>query len=218
MTQTVLNTFIDSFLVRWANCFGLILLTVGLVKEFQWDVAAAAVALLVGLVAQEWRLFQKLNAPKTYLKHDRQVFLNLVNQLPSLGSIEFLRDHDFGNGFHLFELNQLDNFNGSSSDQGGEFLDAEMEKRRKQLAHSCMEMSRLIGRKTYPYAQGGLQGVPFEWSETWKYKDDPEMGAQFAARYEEHVKTLNETARKVAQDYDSLLKYVKPRLFSDDIT
>lgn len=170
MTRTFLNTFIDSFLVRWANYFGLVLLAVGLAKDFQWDVAAAAVALFVALLAQEWRLYYKINAPKTYLKHDRKIFIDLVNRLPSMGSIEFLRSHDFSDTFHISELGQLDSFNMSSNDKSEEFLDIEIEKRREILVRSCLQMSHLIGLKTYPNGSGGLQGVPSEWSESWRYK------------------------------------------------
>jgi len=81
---------------------------------------------------------------------DKDLYKKLLIELPSSGSIDFLRNHDFYNPFRINEYNQLLNFVYEWDNAEHEFINKDIEKTRKRLLGEINQFLDYSGTKTYP--------------------------------------------------------------------
>ena len=87
------------------------------------------------------------------IKLDRVLFLQIRNLLPSNGSINFIRSHDYGGSFYLTKHSDLAIFEGHLELPEFEFFDQELEELRQDLTMYIKEFQRIIARKHFPLEQ-----------------------------------------------------------------
>jgi hypothetical protein len=113
-------------------------------------------ATLLGLIVEE-----RISSAHTV---DRELFQRLRQDLPSDGSIAFIDTNNFaGFSFDLSRLNDLDTFIHAWDNAEHEFLNKELEQKRKQLMKLVKEYLITIALETFPTHTPGWNTVPDEW-------------------------------------------------------
>jgi len=93
-----------------------------------------------------------------FATHDRTLFAKFLTDLPSTGSISFIRDFDFRHSFRSDVLNDLDRFYHGWNNAEHEFLDQQLEALRAELYEAVERFLNNVGRLTAP-TLAGLQSV-----------------------------------------------------------
>jgi hypothetical protein len=137
------------------------------------------------------------------LAADRAMFQRFLKALPSNGSIDFVRNHDFGGCFDRRRLEQLETFAHEWNDAEHEFLNSEMETKRSEL-HSLAKtfLGMLV---TYASPLAGASGehhssLPREWEDNNR------------AAFQKAVTELHEQANKVVAAHQNLVRLGKQHL------
>lgn len=135
-------------------------------------------------------------------KSDSELAKRILALLPFDGAIKFIRHNNFG-GF-MFKSSSLDElFNFASlvkEDPLFEFIDADLEGIKSNLADEINKFIKIIAFETYPTKNTGYNSVPSEWE-----VDQPE-------RFHEVVGGLHQSAKKICEYYDVLFKTAKRKI------
>jgi len=136
-----------------------------------------------------------LVAKPEVIETDKSVYKRFIKLLPWDGVISFLRRFDFAGGsFERDSLRELSRFSAECENPSFEFVDADLEGLRADLAGEIAKMRSLIGRNTFPSNLDGYNSVPREWEE-----EKPQL-------FHDTVKELNEAADRVCEAYDALVR------------
>jgi hypothetical protein len=135
---------------------------------------------------------------------DRKIFDAFLNVMPSQGFIRFIKEIDIGEHFHESELDQLRSFCRSWNDPEHEFLDDQIDAKRKRLYELADEYYKQIILNTFSSHPDGFIGIPRE----WRHKD-PE-------RYWAIVGELHDLADKMVNAHADLVRTGRARLGSED--
>ena len=95
-----------------------------------------------------------------WLSKDKLLFEKFLEELPSNGSIEFIKTHSFRNGFYLENLRQILNFQESWDDAEHEFIDKKLETLRKQLLENIKKFIHVNAIGSYPVKHGYFTTTP----------------------------------------------------------
>ena len=82
--------------------------------------------------------------------HDKILYEKFLQKLPSDGSIEFIKYHDFHNSFSMNDLKQLINFSNEWINAEHEFINLELEDTKKELLEKVQDFVYDSSRKTFP--------------------------------------------------------------------
>lgn len=140
---------------------------------------------------------QKNTQISKILEKDKKLFENFIEELPSKGSMEFLRTHSFYDGFKLDSLRQLFDFQYKWNNAEYEFVNEELESLRKELYENIRQFTYVNGMGSYAQRDGWFSTLP-----------DNCMGQEWDLP--EHVivkiKEMNELADKVYQSHQDLVR------------
>lgn len=131
-----------------------------------------------------------------YLELDRKLFDEIRKILPSSGSVDFARFHDYGGAFPKESLNDFYSFYRYRTRPEFEFLDADLEGLRSKLINDIEEFLNLIGKFAF------RNQVQPDWLEI---DVQPELAIQVG-------KELNQLADKICQTYDDLIRLGRRKL------
>jgi len=132
---------------------------------------------------------------------DQRLFQCFLQVLPSSGSIRFINEANMaGFSFPLERLDQLHEFLYEWSDAEHEFIDSDLESKRKELLSLVDKYTNSIGLNTYPTHRSGFNTVPPEWEE-----DHPE-------RFWHIVDELHGLAGKIVKTHQELVRLGRMRL------
>jgi hypothetical protein len=131
---------------------------------------------------------------------DRKTLNEMLTILSKSGSIDFLRKQSF-DGWS-FEWQRLDGIERILDRKGPqyEFLDAKLDKLRKQFVDACQKLLSLLATETFPVGNGSRQAVPEEWEE-----EQPD-------RYERVIKHIHAAADFVCNSHDELIRIARNTL------
>ena len=135
-------------------------------------------------------------------KVDKALFAKFMSVLPSSGSIEFINRFNMaGWSFNRDEFKQLDNFHHDWSSPEYQFLDKQIDDKRKRLHELVAQYLAYLAINTFPVRGAvGISSVPEEWEE-----EQPE-------RFHETVTKLHEFARLVVEAHSDLVKTARNHL------
>ena len=134
------------------------------------------------------------------IEKDRELFHEFLEVLPSSGSIDFIdRRNMAGFSFDSEKLNDLHEFYYNWDDAEHEFMDDELEAKRKRLHELIGDYTSLISGNTFP-TDSGQQTVPPE----WEY-NQPE-------RFGKVVGELHEKAGAVVEAHQDLVRTGRKKL------
>jgi hypothetical protein len=135
---------------------------------------------------------------------DRKLFDAFLSTLPSQGFISFIKTLDIGEHFQSCELDQLKSFCHGWNDPEHEFLDHQLEAKRKRL-HELADAYRIaINLQTFTSRPDGYIGIPREWGH-----DKP-------AEYQAIIRELHELADQVVNAHADLVRTGRAKLGSED--
>jgi len=140
---------------------------------------------------------------KASVRHDRDIFAKFLSDFPHNPSIQLLKHHDFGGDYHSSDLRNLFDFVREWDRPELEFLDKQIEKKRKQLYKAAHELFEDFMQETVPHDHNPELSTVYPWTQRGGQR--PEWIKQSAA-------TLNASARKFAPQYDEFVRYTRKRL------
>jgi hypothetical protein len=179
-------------LARYALLSGLLFTTIWWCKGGGWDAKAGfflALASYIGSDAYAATRKSKENG------HDYPLFCQFIQDVPSNGSISFIRDFGFGDSsFELSRLRDLDTYHHKWRDAEHEFLTPKLERLRLEFSESLINFLGLVSVNTFPTHNPGWNRIPDEWEE-----NDP-------ARFRQVSKMLNDAADKVVNAHQQLVR------------
>lgn len=153
---------------------------------------------------EQYKLDLGMGHQKTLAKinTDKELFIKFLDELPSNGSIQFLKTNNFaGIPFEGERLDQCRNFLCNWNDAIHEFLDSELEEKRKFLLELIEHLLVFLYSNVWPLkGTMGLYSVPPEWKET-----QPE-------RFGTVVKQIDDLAEKIVSTYDELVRMAHSKL------
>lgn len=107
---------------------------------------------------------------------DRELFLRFRREFPSDSrSVMLFKEHDFGNSYHDNNTDELDNFVNNWNTAEREFLNKDLESKRKELWDKCHEFVYALAQGSY-YLNGGqlLSCIPDAHRGAWDWPDHVE--------------------------------------------
>lgn len=133
---------------------------------------------------------------------DKDLFRQFLAALPSAGSIEFIRGNNFADfSFDRRQLGQLEEFAYRWDNVEHEFLDPEMEAKRKELLAETGSFLHEIAVNTFPMPKDvNRSSVPEDWE-----TEHPE-------RFEKAVEAIHGLATKVVSIHTDLVRLGRERL------
>ncbi|MDE9455831.1 hypothetical protein [Xenorhabdus bovienii] len=107
---------------------------------------------------------------------DRALFQQFLDEFPSDGSsIMLLEEHDFGNSYHRKKVEQLDDFIYNWNNTQKQFLDPELESKRKQLWDNCQKFSYKLAMSSYQLCNSSMFScIPDAYRNAWDWPSDVE--------------------------------------------
>jgi hypothetical protein len=130
---------------------------------------------------------------------DKKILRDILEKVPSNGSIRFLRMKNFG---HSFDWKQLENIEFFLSRRVGpehEFLDSELETARRKFHKECQAFMGVLSLNVYR-TEKGFYSVPNEWK--WEYPK----------RLKDTVNEINTAAEDVCIAYNELVRLARKKL------
>jgi hypothetical protein len=134
---------------------------------------------------------------------DKTMFQRFLETLPSSGSIAFIDVNNFAGSFDWHYLDQLRTFDHEWSDAEHEFLDTQMEAKRKELKTLVEGYLGFLGTNTWrlkDQSSWGFASVPQEWEE-----EQPE-------RFHEVVNSLHKQGEKIVSVHRELVRLGRQHL------
>ena len=120
--------------------------------------------------------------------------------LPSADTIQYLRDHSFGNAHRGAFLEPLDRFLEQTGGPEDQFLSPGLERLRQEFRTAIVTFQNLVARYTFL----GIQADMYEISEMWE-RDG-------SGRYFKAVDEMNAAATEVVSKYDGLVQTARTEL------
>ena len=136
--------------------------------------------------------------------HDKALFQSFLSALPPNQTTSFFKEHDFGGSFSKSAVAPLHSFVSTWGSVDKEFLDEDLEKKKKALYSFASELSNEIAYRTFPLRSGDHFSV---------FSD--QQGATGQPRPEsviEDAKVLNEKSALFVPMYEDFIRTCKVRL------
>jgi hypothetical protein len=168
-------------------------------KNYTMPEVKAARAKLYDLVSHGNHLSPATAQPYLQAEVDKKILRDLLEIMPSNGSISFVRDFNFADSFDRKQLKDIEFFLNRRDGPEHEFLDSELEMARKRFHKKCDALMEVLSLNTWRTEQG-FQSVPDEWE--W---ENPKRLAETLRMFK--------TARKaVCSTYDGLVRLARKKL------
>jgi hypothetical protein len=134
-----------ALVLRLSNVIVLMICVAWLTTTLSIESLVATLTLFVTLAGQELAA-----ARASRDSPDIALFQEFLEDLPSEGSISFIKDYDFHAAFRLSNLDRLYDFRTKWSKPEREFRDRRLNKRRRRLLEAIEKFVSLIGQHTSP--------------------------------------------------------------------
>ena len=172
-----------------------------------WKSLLPALGFLITLVGLEFKTLRDWNAAeekykKTLNEADKELYAEFVETLPSDGTIQFIRRNSIGDGFEKRRLQDLRNFDENWRDAEHEFIDDELERKKKDLLKLVEDYFGLIGGSMVTDA---TSNSPPEVILVEKYKFDP-------SKYQKIMKKIDRQSDKIVDKHQELIRVAKNKL------
>ncbi len=135
---------------------------------------------------------------------DRKLFDAFLEALPTRGFISFIKEIDIAEHFQSCELDQLRSFCDKWNDPEHEFLDHQMEAKRRRLYDLADAYRKAINVNTFSSRPEGFQGIPREW------------GHEKPEEYRAIIRELHELADQMVDAHADLVRTGRAKLGSED--
>jgi hypothetical protein len=194
---------------------------------------SALAVLLLGVIALAWEISRRLYYVRGQLatvkgellrlqdstdrKADIQQYHKLRELLP-LDTVQFLRQHHFGDTFLRTQYDPLRRLARDHEEQDDQFFDADVEACRAELYQHIRSLVRSVNHyiAALPGPGGLFEGV--EWYGIGSQQDHIENArrvsgkAELPAYYQERVDEMNRAATEVVVAYDKFVQTARQRL------
>jgi hypothetical protein len=137
--------------------------------------------------------------PYLQAEADKKILRDLLEIMPSNGSIRFVRDNSFGNSFKWEWLKDIEVFFYDRAGPEHEFLDSELEMARGKLHKECGALLDVLSLNTWT-TEKGFQSIPQEWE--W---ENP-------TRWKETLSEFRTARNAVCSTYDDLVRLARKKL------
>ncbi len=182
-------------ILKAINLLALLLSVAWMATNPDWDSAISTVGLIATMIGLEVRQEQ------TRIQHpDIQLFRKFLAALPSDGDMYYVSHEDMGGPIDMDQLNQLRRFKYDWNNAEHEFIDRDLESKRKILRNLIEEFYSYLGQTTWQVKDTRFQRVPQE----WQY-EQPE-------RFRQAVDRLNSHADEIFHLHQDLVRTGKKKL------
>jgi hypothetical protein len=137
-----------SVVLRLVNLLALMVSVAWLTRAPSWEPLLATITCFAVLIGQEIAAIRR-----PHVNPDVALFKDFLKDLPSEGSISFIKDYDFHGPFRLANLDRLYDFRYQWDRPEREFRDRSLDKKRKGLLQAVEAFTRLIGQHTSPQTE-----------------------------------------------------------------
>lgn len=136
--------------------------------------------------------------------HDKELFQSFLNLLPPNQTTRFFREHDFGGSFSKSDVAPLHAFVETWNSVDKEFLDRELEEKRKALYSFASQLATEISGRTVPINAGDFCSV---FSDQQRATGQPRP-----AHVIEDARVLNEKSLLFVPIYEEFVRLCKAKL------
>jgi hypothetical protein len=136
--------------------------------------------------------------------HDKALFQSFLSALPPNQTTSFFKEHDFGGSFQKSAVAPLYAFVSTWGSVDNEFLDEDLEKKKKALYSFASELSSEIACRTVPLRNGDLVSV---FSDQQRATGQPRPESVI-----EDAKVLNEKSAQFVPMYEDFVRACKAKL------
>lgn len=134
------------------------------------------------------------------LAADRETLSRIQIMLPSTETIQYLRDHSFGNAHRGAFLEPLDHFLAQTGGPEDRFLSRSLEPLRRELRAAVSDFQQLVGKYTFRHVQEDMYEIPGEWERNGS-------GLYWKAAHE-----INAAAAEIVAKFDRLVSAARREL------
>ena len=166
---------------------------------------ALAFLAVLGVVLAKDPIRAGFAAPeKTISAHDKELFRAFTDLLPPNQTTRFFKEHDFGGPFAKSDVAPLYSFVETWDSVDREFLDEELEKKRKAIYALASELAHEIAGRTVPLRSGDFISV---FSDQQRATGQPRPASVI-----EDAKVLNEKSSSFVPKYEEFIRLCKVKL------
>lgn len=122
---------------------------------------------------------------------DKSLYERFLLALPSNGSMDFLKHHDFHNSFPLNDLRQIINFPQEWDNAECEFMNNDLEEIRKELLEKIKHFVYDSSMKTFP-AGDGIQTIMTYADEEWDLTENTQKNIALLNQYGDDIYELHQ--------------------------
>lgn len=183
LTPTLLKQIIYNWLIETINLNSGVPITLAELESGSADYVIGLSLIVLALahnVANRYFLYKE-SAParketEALAEVDRKLFLRFLEEFPSdCRSIDLLQNHDFGNSYHEIKTQELDNFVNYWNTAEREFLDSEIEEKRKEFWDKCHTLVYDLAQGSYYLGAGPmLSCIPDAYRGEWDWPEHVE--------------------------------------------
>lgn len=130
---------------------------------------------------------------------DKSLYEKFLQKLPSNGSIEFIKHHDFHNSFALNNLQELINFSNEWINAEHEFMNQELEIIRKELLEKIQHFVYDSSMKTYPLGDG-IQTIMNNVDEEWNLTQSTQGNIVLLNNYGDDIYDIHQKLVRTGRD------------------
>lgn len=146
-----------------------------------------------------------------YIHLDRQLLQQLRGILPSTGSIAFVRDHDYSQPYESSIHDDLREFIEHCKRPEFEFLDADLDGLKADLAARGKEFLVTLGRYVSSDPRPAFIGREGHWYSIPKYFGSDREGKE-NEKFVQEFREVNDLAAEVWKTYDALVRLARRKL------
>ncbi|RXJ77869.1 hypothetical protein CRV03_02545 [Arcobacter sp. F155] len=169
-------------------------------KDSLIGVLLVVIALIYSLITSYFEKYllhkQASLEKKSIIEKDNILFNKFLKELPSNGSIEFLKTHSFGDSFQLEELRQIMDFQCEWNNAEYEFINEDLEIIRKELYENISKFIYKNSMGSYSQRNGWFSTIPDNCQGEW------DLPKQVIEKIEE----MNDLANKVVESHQELVR------------
>jgi len=170
--------------------------------NFEWEPLLAFGGALAALLGFEgYEASRSRTPPQAINSNDVRLFRKLLASLPSFPVIEFFKNHDFGGSFSREQIDPLYSFLQEWDNPEHEFVDAELEQKRKDFFAAAQLLGRTVAKNSAPNRTGLLSVLPDE----FRARERPDW-------VQRDAKEINDAANRFVELHAALVREGRKRL------
>lgn len=166
-----------------------------------WTILCA----LVGVIAEIYRRFKHKTPNNSVSRsHDQALFHEFQQILPAEPTLRLFKEHDFGNSFRKQAIGPLYDFVATWDTVEKEFLNKEVESKKKSLYSAAEDLAMEFARRTVPIGAGDFASV---FSDNQRNSGHPRPPSVI-----EDARVLNEKTTEFVPKYEDFVRTSRSKL------